>query len=1088
MLYTHTPAYVLHNSVGFGVLVLTTSMLELLNVRQATGNSHIRMNYNFIIMSYTKKLLLKNYQKDKMRMQLITNSLKGYVYKCISLFFVLLYWGVISAQSDYASKVLYEAYNGGKPYPLESDFYKKFNNSKSGTKIRWGFYEWGSQNIAIPCEYTILGDFKEGMVKATKSKLEKKWGGLKLGGTYGFLNEKGQNITGFVYRYVNDFNEGYAAVAVAESKYSPYKWGFIDKNGIVKIPMSYAEVTDFHNGYASVKENHKKDAKWGLIDKSNNLILPFKYHHPVEFSDNLAPIVYAYGWVEYINIDGTVVHQHQAMTTPKSSHTGYWFGLLSGYMKGTRKLYGFNGGRAWRVHSVNEREHSLDIKGEDFAYKIIDKFWNEVSDNIFYGKSDGHQQFPIPMNRYGESEAFIDTPEGRQKVYIDRHGNWYRTKKERDKNLFSNMLEIAEEGDTLMQMEVAASYFYGSLSAFPAGDTDAPKISEDKKEAYKWFCRAAQEGSSRGAYMAGWMCHSGWIEKDLMQALEWYNKSQEPDAANQIAKIKKEQEIVITQKPATISWLTFDAVSMKKDYAFKIQAQSNCKIESISIYVNGSLNNGTNSDIHDGFNQTVIRTVVLKEGENNIKVIVKNAGGTSTSEKKVTYVNEDKPIIDWLDFPETTKRATLALRAGIRTRSEVISKTVTLNGQVIYNGSAETRDVNVVKSNSYPSEINTTLSLAEGENAVVIRVKNSAGETTSSRTVTYTIEDKPIIDCFDFSEQTRQQTVILKVGIKTKSEIERYAVTLNGVIVENITRNEISNSKDVKVVKANEYQFERITALALREGENKIAITVKNSYGETTSEKTIVYEVDKTLRRLALVIGNDDYKNPCFPQLDNAVNDAKAIYSKLKELGFDMMPIVLNADRTKMWNAINDFINRANDYQTVLIYYSGHGLSPDGGANYLIPINADIKCLDDVKRDGINSQIDLITKLEERQCDVKIALLDCCNSCNVPDCGTKNAANQGGLSLLQKKPEGVCILHAASPTKTAYDKTSPNSKNSPFVEALLECIDNYPNVEFGLFVKKVTALVRQKTKHMRKGEQKPYKEGDIDGEFYLNRQ
>lgn len=333
------------------------------------------------------------------------------------------------------------------------------------------------------------------------------------------------------------------------------------------------------------------------------------------------------------------------------------------------------------------------------------------------------------------------------------------------------------------------------------------------------------------------------------------------------------------------------------------------------------------------------------------------------------------------------------------------------------------------------------------------------------------------IEWLKWSTIINDQQYKLQACIKSSKQIKKVDVYLNG--------QKVSRTRDMYVEKDDDCDYSVNQILTLQPGENTIKIEVTNTDGVSSEEKVVTYNpptpapVIPTEKRLALVIGNNKYTNTrCFPELRNAINDAKAVHARLKLLGFEVEPIVLDANKTAMWNAIENFINKAERYDVALIYYSGHGLSPDGGANYLIPTDANINYLDEVKKDGINSQTQLIARLEEKNCKVKIALLDCCNNCNVPERGTKSAVFHGGLSKMN--PEGVFILHAASPGKKAEDGSG---NNSPFVEALLECTDKYPNLLWESFVKKVRESVIQKTSER----QKPYYEGVIDGEFYFNK-
>ncbi|MFC1813164.1 caspase family protein [Thermodesulfobacteriota bacterium] len=77
----------------------------------------------------------------------------------------------------------------------------------------------------------------------------------------------------------------------------------------------------------------------------------------------------------------------------------------------------------------------------------------------------------------------------------------------------------------------------------------------------------------------------------------------------------------------------------------------------------------------------------------------------------------------------------------------------------------------------------------------------------------------------------------------------------------------------------------------------------------------------------ALIIGINDYKDPKIPDLETAVNDAKAIAELLgKRYGFQV-ELILNQEATKkaMYRALRDLASSTKPDDSVLIYYAGHG-------------------------------------------------------------------------------------------------------------------------------------------------------------------
>jgi hypothetical protein len=91
----------------------------------------------------------------------------------------------------------------------------------------------------------------------------------------------------------------------------------------------------------------------------------------------------------------------------------------------------------------------------------------------------------------------------------------------------------------------------------------------------------------------------------------------------------------------------------------------------------------------------------------------------------------------------------------------------------------------------------------------------------------------------------------------------------------------------------------------------------------------------------ALVIGNNNYKDPKWTNLSNAVNDAKTVASVLKnKYGFETT-LILNATRVQMLEAIEAMRNKLTEDDNLLIYYAGHGQRDDANNRaYWVPVDS----------------------------------------------------------------------------------------------------------------------------------------------------
>jgi len=88
------------------------------------------------------------------------------------------------------------------------------------------------------------------------------------------------------------------------------RWGFFDKSGKVIVEPIYTQVHDFQEGLAAVQmaQNTENPGKWGFIDKTGKLVIPAKFsNEPLDFSEGLAIVRKTNGNYVYINTRGEVV-------------------------------------------------------------------------------------------------------------------------------------------------------------------------------------------------------------------------------------------------------------------------------------------------------------------------------------------------------------------------------------------------------------------------------------------------------------------------------------------------------------------------------------------------------------------------------------------------------------------------------------------------------------------------------------------------------------------------------------------------------------------------------------------------------------
>src|SRR5260370_35563553 len=91
-------------------------------------------------------------------------------------------------------------------------------------------------------------------------------------------------------------------------------------------------------------------------------------------------------------------------------------------------------------------------------------------------------------------------------------------------------------------------------------------------------------------------------------------------------------------------------------------------------------------------------------------------------------------------------------------------------------------------------------------------------------------------------------------------------------------------------------------------------------------------------KRVALVIGNNDYKN--VPKLQKAVNDAHTMGDTLKQLGFSVM-VAENQTRQAVSQTLLAFDAAVDPGDTAFFFYAGHGFEISG-EDLLLPTDVPV--------------------------------------------------------------------------------------------------------------------------------------------------
>ena len=237
-------------------------------------------------------------------------------------------------------------------------------------------------------------------------------------------------------------------------------------------------------------------------------------------------------------------------------------------------------------------------------------------------------------------------------------------------------------------------------------------------------------------------------------------------------------------------------------------------------------------------------------------------------------------------------------------------------------------------------------------------------------------------------------------------------------------------------------------------------------------------------KRLALVIGNGDYPVPNGLG-EQPKNDAKDMAAALKELGFDVDSVLINAGKAQIDKAVRNFSSNLARYDVGLIFYAGHGIALDG-INYIIPIDFPEN---PTKADMpyVATDIDWIQgKMRDAGSENKtnIIIVDACRDAgNVLRSygmgGTGRSFGDDGSNWVPPKnlPTGVITCFAASNGQKADNNAG--QRNGLYTGTLLKHIKT-PN----LLITQVFSRVRADL--LKSKGQEPEEHNKLTKDFYFN--
>ena len=238
-----------------------------------------------------------------------------------------------------------------------------------------------------------------------------------------------------------------------------------------------------------------------------------------------------------------------------------------------------------------------------------------------------------------------------------------------------------------------------------------------------------------------------------------------------------------------------------------------------------------------------------------------------------------------------------------------------------------------------------------------------------------------------------------------------------------------------------------------------LVFSTRITTGQTGSEEEV---------RTALIIGNSRYQ---MGMLANPVNDARAMATVLREVGFDVILKTEIPNKDEMKRVIREFGRKLEMGGVGLFYYAGHGLQVDG-INYLIPVEAQIYNQEEVEYECVEAGF-VLAQMENARNRMNVVIMDACR--DNPFARSFRSSKRGLATI--NAPTGTLIAYATAPGSVASDGTG---KNGLYTEILL----NEIQVK-GQKIEETFKNVRRAVLDMSDGRQTPWESSSLIGDFYF---
>ena len=313
-----------------------------------------------------------------------------------------------------------------------------------------------------------------------------------------------------------------------------------------------------------------------------------------------------------------------------------------------------------------------------------------------------------------------------------------------------------------------------------------------------------------------------------------------------------------------------------------------------------------------------------------------------------------------------------------------------------------------------------------------------------------------------------RQNVIMRVSGPRNNQSGFFTLKIKGPVLlsknvppTNPPRKTDANPPNVPALPAEKKPDEAVTTnTPARSDGNSTVVTNAGTASSSVSEIN-------SPNRIALVIGNSNYQ---VGALANPANDANAMARSLRDTGFEVMQYT-NLNKRELEESLRAFGGKIQRGSVALFYFAGHGVQVKG-VNYLVPIGARLEKEGDAEYEAVDAGR-IMNELEAAGSRLNIVILDACR--NNPFAQRMRSLSRG-LAVMSA-PSGTVVAYATGPGEVASDG---DGKNGLYTQELLKHMHE-PNLKIEEVLKRTRIAVKEKTN----GQQVPWENTSLDGDFYF---